>query len=203
MDRREALQLLATGAIFSLAPSKMFATLREARALLASPALPRSLSPHQFASAMAIADAIIPRTETPGAADVGVGDFFDLILTEWYTEPERKRFLNGLADVDRRTRAMCGKDFVDCSPDQKSEMLAALGDEMLIEAEAALPAGRRYRGSQPKPDKNFYYMIRSLTLTGYFTSEPGATKQLGFEIIPERHAGCAAAESHKETAENR
>ena len=199
MDRREALQLLATGAVFSLAPARMAATLRQARAILASPASPRTLNPHQYATATAIAEAIIPTTDTPGAADVGAGKFVDLILTEWYTEPEREFFLNGLADVDRRTRAMCGKDFVACSRGQKSEILAALGDEMLIAAEASSTG--RYRGSQPKPDKNFYYMLRGLTLTAYFTSEPGATKQLRFEIIPERHDECAAAESHKETAE--
>ena len=203
MERREALQLLATGAVFSLAPAKMFATLHEARAALAISQTPRTLNPHQYATTCAMAEAIVPRTETPGATDVGVGNFIDLILTEWYTEAERSFFLNSLAEVDRRTRALFGKDFVDCSNDQKSDLLQSMGAEMLNESEAALPAGIRYRGSQPKPEQNFYYKMRGLTLMGYFTSEQGATKQLGFEIIPERQAGCAEADNHKEMTESR
>lgn len=203
MDRREALQLLATGAVFSLAPAKMAATLHEARTVLAISKTPRTLNPHQFATACAMAETIIPRTETPGATDVGVGNFIDLILTEWYTEAERAFFLNGLADIDRRTQALFGKNFLDCSNDQKSEVLRSMGAEMLNEAQAALPRASRYRGSQPKPEQNFYYKVRGLVLTGYFTSEEGATKQLGFEIIPERHAGCAEADSHKEIPGNR
>jgi len=53
---------------------------------------------------------------------------------------------------------------------------------------AAEPIG--YRGSLPEPEDNFYLMFRQLTLTGYFTSEPGFTQQLHEEIIPGRFEGC-------------
>jgi hypothetical protein len=42
---------------------------------------------------------------------VGVSEFIDLMLTEWYDEQDRTRFLNGLSDVDLRTKALFGKDF--------------------------------------------------------------------------------------------
>jgi hypothetical protein len=191
MDRREALELLATGIAFQLAPAKLFAAAREMRALIGPDAALRTLNSHQAATVTAIAEQIIPRTESPGAADIGVTQFVDLILTEWYTDEERNRFLNGLADVDARTKASFGKQFVECSMDQRSEVMMALGEQMTEEADAVRYRGRRYRGSVPKPDRNFYYMIRSLTLTAYYTSEEGATKELGFEIIPQRHDGCA------------
>jgi len=49
---------------------------------------------------------------------------------------------------------------------------------------------RGYRGSPPEPQHNFYLMFRQLTLVGYFTSEPGFTKELHEEIIPGRFDGC-------------
>src|ERR1700730_9179808 len=106
MDRREALRLLAMGAALQLAPGKLFAGLREARAFLGTQTTVRTLDPHQYTTVTAIAELILPRTETPGATDVGVSQFIDLILTEWYNPEERIRFLNGLADVDVRTHAL-------------------------------------------------------------------------------------------------
>src|SRR3954465_5865489 len=127
MDRREALELLATGIAFQLAPAKLFAAAREMRALIGPDAALRTLNSHQDATVTAIAEQIIPRTESPGAADIGVTQFVDLILTEWYTDEERNRFLNGLVDVDARTKASFGKQFVECSMDQRSEVMMALG----------------------------------------------------------------------------
>jgi len=203
VDRREALRLLASGAALRLVPAKMFAALREARHVVAGAAIFRTLKPDQAAIASAIADLIIPRTETPSASDVGVPQFMDLILTEWYTEEERKFFLDGLAAVDHRTNILFGKGFTACSPDQQSGIMKELGERMEEDAEVLRDNARAYRGSPPEPENNFYYMFRSLTLTGYYTSEEGATRELNFTIIPESHAGCATAtQPRREQAQN-
>jgi hypothetical protein len=193
MDRRQALQLLATGAALQLAPARMFAALREARAALGTQAALRTLNPHQQATLTAIADAIIPRTDTPSASEVGVIQFADLILTEWYTEPERKKFLDGLEDVDARAQGLFGRKFTDCAIHQQGQVLDDLGEQMMRDAEAVRNNARPYRGSLPEPEDNFYYRVRTLVLTGYYTSESGATQELNFKIIPDTHAGCAAA----------
>src|ERR1700716_642854 len=130
MDRREALRLLATGVALQLAPGNLFASLRGARALLGTQTTRRTLDPHQYATVTAIAELILPRTDTPGATDVGISDFIDLIVTEWYNPEERARFLNGLADVDSRTQALFGKNFVESSPPQQADILTALGKQM-------------------------------------------------------------------------
>jgi hypothetical protein len=201
MDRREALRILATAGALQLAPHKLFAVLREARALLGTQAALRTLDPHQNATVTTIAELIIPKTETSGATDAGVTTFIDLILTEWYDEEERTRFLQGLADVDARSRSLFGKDFVGCAQDQQAEILTALGEQMTEEADAVRDYAGQYRGSLPEPSQNFYYMIRRLTLTGYYTSEAGATEELGFQIIPDRYDGCADERAGKEGPE--
>ena len=196
MNRREAVQLLATGAVLQLAPDRLRAVLRGARAVLATPAAPRTLNAHQSATVTAMAEMILPKTETPGATDVGVCDFIDLIVTEWYDEEERSRFLGGLADVDTRSQALFAKEFVGCSPAQQADILAVLGEKM-IEGERALEHFRRSTGSAKKPHQNFYFMLRQLTLTSYYTSEAGATEELHFQIIPDRHDGCVEAHDDK------
>src|ERR1041385_7621354 len=100
MDRREALQLLMGGAVFQLASPKLFASLRSARVLLDTQATLRTLNPQQNALVTAVAETILPKSDTVGATEAGTSQFVDMILTEWYTENERTIFLNGLADVD-------------------------------------------------------------------------------------------------------
>lgn len=200
MNRREALRLLAAGAALPLAPHSLLATLREARAFLGTPDAPRTLSPHQFATVKTMAEMILPRTDTPGAADVGATEFIDLILTEWYEEEERARFVSGLSEVDARTQALFGKDFIGCAAVQQAEILTFLGEKMLEEADAVRDEGRQRRGAGPEPHRNFYSTLRRLTLTAYYTSEQGATAELNFQVIPDRQAGCAEIGAGKEDA---
>lgn len=190
MQRREVLRILATGTALQLAPAKLLVFAREMRTLIASQAAPRTLNPHQAATVTTMAELILPRTDTPGATDVGAPAFIDLILTEWYEEADRSRFLAGLADVDTRSQRLFARDFVDCSALQQSEILTNLGEQMMEEAE-------RVRDQPPTLGEvpggvNFYSMLRRLVLTAYYTSEAGATQELHFEMIPDRYEGCAS-----------
>lgn len=188
MQRREVLRLLATGTALQLAPSKWLVFSLEARSLLAEAQSLRTLSSHQDATLKALADMIIPRTDTPAASDAGVSEFIDLILTEWYDTPERAHFLEGLATVDSQSRTLFQKNFIDCSTEQKGKLLTELGAKMV---ESAVPGSRRRSVQRPAPPKaNFYADFRRLALTAYYTSEAGATQALHYEVIPEQYQGC-------------
>lgn len=138
----------------------------------------------------ALAELILPQTDTPGAKAARVNEFIDKIVADWYSEEERQFFLAGLASVDARTQTLFGKNFVDASTIQQAEILSGLGEAMAQETSTLTTAPRGYRGAAPEPDNNFYFMFRDLTLTGYFTSEVGFTKQLHEEIIPGHFDGC-------------
>jgi hypothetical protein len=146
----------------------------------------RTLNPHQNAMVTTISEIIIPQTSTPGAKAARVNEFIDLILTEWYDEEEKAIFLTGLTEVDARTRDLFGKDFVDCGEKLQAEILRALDDEV-AEARAEVRRGSTRR--RP-PERNFFFMIKQLTLVGYYTSEIGFEQELHGEIIPARHAAC-------------
>ena len=195
MHRREALKLLAGGSAISAIPSPVLAALRKIHKELGSAPQRKAFNAHQDATVIALAELIIPETETPGAKSVRVNEFMDLIVAEWFSEEERAHFLAGLADVDARTQKLFRKDFVDAAADQQKEILLLLGEEMLSEAAALANAPRGYRGSAPEPDNNFYFDFRGLVLTGYFTSQAGFKQQLHDEIIPGHFDGCKPVES--------
>lgn len=201
MNRREAIRLLATSAVLPLAPGSVMVMLRDARAVLGTQPVPRTLNPHQEAIVKTMAEMILPRTDTPGAMDVAATEFIDLMLTEWYDDSDRERFLTGLADVDRRSQSLFGKDFVDCQAMQQAEILTALGEKMAAEVELPPDSRRPMRGARGRTDESFYPMLRRLTLTAYYTSEAGATAELQFEVIPDHYDACAPAQASKEAGD--
>jgi hypothetical protein len=183
MKRRDALKLIAGAATLpALYSQDLFALGREVHQQLGSAGAPQTLNPQQKATITAIAEMIIPATDTPGAKEARVPEFIDLILTEWCSGADCQRFLNGLADTDARSRRMFGKQFVDAMPQQQAALLTAL-DEELTELREANPGERHHasaarREVETPVERNFFYMMKRLTLVGYYTSEIGWTKEL-------------------------
>jgi len=198
MQRRDVLRLLASGAALQLAPHKLFALTREVRALIDEQSSPRTLSPHQLATVRTMAELIIPKTDTPGATDVKTAEFIDLMLTEWFDDAERSRFLGGISDVDARAQTLFAKNFIECLLPQQSQVLTDLGTSLAVESQQG--RGQGLTGRNARPAHNFYAMLRQLTLTAYYTSEAGATSELHFEIIPGTYEGCSQPSSAKEAS---
>ena len=87
MTRRAALKRAALFLGVALTPS-LIANVLHAAATPGAKAV--FLSPAQLDLVTAIAERILPRTDTPGATDVGVPAFVDLMLGNYSTETERK-----------------------------------------------------------------------------------------------------------------
>jgi gluconate 2-dehydrogenase gamma chain len=199
MDRRKVLKLLASAAALPAVHSDFYSVLHSIHASLPA-ATHKTFSAHQHATVAAMADMIIPQTETPGAVDAGVPEFIDLILSDWSEEHERSRFLDGLAAVDKLSRLHFGKDFADASADERKEILRLLGEEMAREQRRLASGPRGARGETPEPHGNFYFTFRQMVLTGYFTSEKGATQQLHYAVIPDHIDPCAPLAGDKTLA---
>lgn len=135
----------------------------------------RSLTPPEAASVSAIVDLIIPRTETPGALDVGVVEFIDLLLTEWYSTTDRDNLLYGLGALDGLASKRGARTF--------AELDAA--------SQAALASTLDAATTQPAPSAAATWRtLKGLTVYGYFTSKPVMQDVLKVKIWPGRWDGC-------------
>jgi hypothetical protein len=181
MERRDVLKLLTSAAVLPTLTLDAVALLQNVHAQAAEAPGLKTLSTQQNATVTTIAELIIPQTDTAGAKAMKVNEFIDLILTDWYDEATTKRFLAGLADVDRRCQKLYSKNFVACKEAQQIELLKVL------DAEAVLA---RKETTELAP-VNFFGMIKKLTLIGYYTSEAGFKNELHRTIIPASHSGCA------------
>ena len=175
MNRRDALLLLAGTAAL---PGDLFAIGRAVHKKVRAGTL-RALTPQQNETVATIAELIIPKTDTPGARDAGVPAFIDIMLADWGDDDQRKMFTAGLANVDERARGMVGKDFIGCSAAQQTQILTDLDAELA-----------RLRDTKADTSKNFFNAMKWLTLTGYYTSEVGATTELHYRVVPGRYEPC-------------
>jgi glucoside 3-dehydrogenase (cytochrome c) hitch-hiker subunit len=188
MQRRDVLKLLGSAAAISALPQEAFTVLAQASAQAAHVGRRKTLNPHQNATVITITELIIPKTDTPGAKEAKVNEFIDLLLTEWFEPAEIKEFLHGLEQVDVQSRKLFSASFVECQPDQQTQLLKRLDAAAMEFAQKQREA--KQADTQPPP-MDFFYQLKKLTLAGYYTSEVGFTQELGQEIIPPHYTGCA------------
>jgi hypothetical protein len=154
----------------------------------------------QDATVAELADTIIPTTSTPGAKAAKVNEVIDIILKDCYKEADQKRFVEGLAQTNKLSQDAYGKAFVQLDPTQRIEIVKKLeADAKQQRAKmAADRAAAKVENSQadlqmPEAKKAytpFFTILKDLTLTGYFTSEIGATQALEYVAVPGRYDGC-------------
>lgn len=177
MNRREALQFLTAATLAPLVPVSAPERWSLGRALhrqLAAGQAGRALSAAQLAQVRALADTILPRTDTPGALDVGAPEFVDLLLAEWHSDAERKRVLDGLDALDVRCRETQGKPFAELPNGGRQGFLATVD-------------GRRGEAGSPEDG---YSRVKEQLVFGFLTSQPIATLTRTTPIIPGRFDGC-------------
>ncbi|GAB3426918.1 gluconate 2-dehydrogenase subunit 3 family protein [Niabella aquatica] len=156
-----------------------------------------------------IAETIIPRTETPGAKDAGVGEFMNVMVRDCYTPDDQEIFRKGLDTIEAMSKEQYGNGFMQLTPEQRTLLLTALDKEAneytqtseykskrdeLAAREAIKDSVEKRKGNfsyvKAVMPKHYFSMMKELTLLGFFTSEPGATKALRYAAVPGKYDPC-------------
>ncbi len=127
----------------------------------------------------AICDTILPKTETPGALEVGVDAFVDHMVNTCLAPNDQQLFIKGLEEVDSRSQEFASKNFISLSQADKNKVMEQLQNETLT-----------FDHEDFYATKPFFLKIKELTLLGYFTSEVIMTLHLAYTPIPARLEGC-------------
>lgn len=167
MDRRELLKIMALSLGGSIAlPESVFAQLAE----------PLDLEKLKFFSVTqrklvaAIAETIIPQTDTPGAIAAGVPDWIELLVQDCFPASDQKIIIDGLADIEIRSNEIFRKSYADLSVADKIELLTRL-------EKAAKKDGDK---------KAFIRQFKELTKFTYVNSEAGGTQAFDYVLVPGR-----------------
>lgn len=169
MKRRDLLKYSATtvaglGLIPGLAPFLQGCGVKEVQGYI-----PVYMNPADFENLRAIAETILPETDTPGATTAGVAPFADLLIGELFEEEEKSRLIEAIAHVNAISERTAGVPFASAEISQQQTSLENAG-------------------------KEHFERIRQLVLWGYFTSEPGM-KAMNYQPVPGHYDGCTPADS--------
>ena len=126
-----------------------------------------------------VAETILPATNTPGAKEAKVGEFMKVMVTDCYEAKDQTIFMDGIKKLDEASSKANGKTFMESDAKQRHELLVALDKE----------AKAHQTAKKPEEPKHYFTMMKELTLTGFFTSEVGATKALRYVAVPGKFEG--------------
>ena len=154
-----------------------------------------------------VGETILPATaSSPGAKEAKIGDFMKVMVTDCYDENDQKTFTDGISKLKDASQKKYSKDFMELSAQEKHDLLVGLDKEAIehqkeINARAAkltdeqrtqntLDKNKGTNKKAPEDAPHYFSMMKQLTLWGYFTSEPGATKALRYIETPGKYDGC-------------
>ena len=179
MDRREALRRTAWIMGGAVSAPAIMGILKGCAAKPTIDWTPVFLSADQGTLVSQVAEIIIPKTDTPGAKDVGVPGFIDQILKECYKKEDQDKFLNELKAFDDEAKKEYGDPFIELDAEKQAAFVKKVHDAAVKTDESGTPATRA-----------FILTLKELTMLGYFTSEPGATQVLQYNPVPGAYKGC-------------
>ncbi len=119
-----------------------------------------------------VVETIIPKTDTPGATDLGIGPFVEKMVADCYSKTVQEHFAKGLMQVDALAQTRYNKGFVQCDTAQKIAVLKA------------------FENHSDTQLKEFYGLVKQLTILGYMNSEYVMNNITHYEMVPGRFHGC-------------
>ena len=161
MDRRSLLAsavMLVGGSLAGGLPTQLLAaSTRAAPIFFAAP---------QFAMLDEIAEIVIPRTDTPGAREVGVAAFVDALMANWANAEHRREIAGEIGKIDEAAKGAGGTGLLALPAEKRVDLVRA------HDAAAFASNGWGWR------------KLKELILIAYYWSEIGATQELRYELAP-------------------
>jgi gluconate 2-dehydrogenase gamma chain len=170
VTRRDILKTLAVGAVsgsvLQVIPAKAAeyahqVVHNEKSSSSAGKYVPKFFPPHQYEMLTTLCDTIIPKDEkSGGAVEAGAPEFIDLLTSE--NEEYQLTLGGGLQWLDSYCSDRYSNVFLDCSPEQRKEVLDLIAFRKNVKQDLTL-----------SPGVAFFAFLRRLTCDGFYTSKIG------------------------------
>src|SRR6266436_1793382 len=149
VSRRDVLRTLAAGAVSGSVLQVIPAKAAE------------FFDAHQYQTLNSLCDTILPKDEKSGGAiEAGAPEFIDLLTSE--NEEFQVKLGGGLLWLDSRCVDQYGKVYLECTAEQRKEILDLIAYRKNAKADVSLRQGVA-----------FFAFLRDFTCDGYYTSKIG------------------------------
>ncbi|MEL7284041.1 MAG: gluconate 2-dehydrogenase subunit 3 family protein [Pseudomonadota bacterium] len=137
-------------------------------------AAPGYFNASEMALMAAVAQTIIPQTDTAGAVQAGVPKTLQDLATDWGDADFKQYWRDGLSALGAALTAADGTTFESMSPSERQTALSTYDAGVFANT---IPDG-------------FYRDFKATVVQAYYMSEPGATEELAYEPVPGEWIGC-------------
>lgn len=199
MDRRTALKNLSISLGYTVAAPTIFNMLSSCTAET-NGWNPQFLSYEEKHIVTHLADIIIPATDTPGALDVNVPQFIDLMYHDIELKPNQDLFKKGASLFAKKFKSQFNSEASEGDKVQFETLLASyfkISDDetTAIFTEQNLPI-KKITASRIENYTVYKFLlsIRRYTMFGYLTSEKVGEEVLNYDPIPGELKGCISVE---------
>jgi hypothetical protein len=177
MDRRALMQRVALLLGAAALPVEAFAA-PAARAK-------KFLAPAQFALLSAVADTIMPKTDSVGALDAKVPARLDAMLLKWASPKTRAEVVAALGRIDAAAKVQKKKPFALLSAADRTALLKPYDAAALkkVPPPPNTPPTNFFFRPTYVADQG-YYVIKDLVIDLYYFSEQASTAELAYVHVP-------------------
>lgn len=135
---------------------------------------PRFFTGEEAKDISAIANIIIPATETPGATETATDQFIDTIVADCFSNDEKEKISSAFVRLNELVKEKGEDRFHHLSQEDQVALVTDMDKNMKNDKEVS----RLYRA------------VKSLTISGYLSSEAGLTGYYKYEPVPGKFEGC-------------
>ena len=199
MDRRSALKNLSLSIGYAVAAPTLINILSSCTAE-ANTWMPVFLTEQEKKLVTHLVDIILPSSVIPGALDVNVPQFIDLMYKDIEKETNQKKFQNGARIFSKRFEKMFGKEVMDGNKEEIQKLFATyfdLSEDNIIEVLKTQKLPKKEVACN-KLDTyliyKFLFSVRYYTLYGFYTSEHIGEKVLAYNPVPGTYKSCVSLE---------
>lgn len=199
MNRRTALKNLSLSLGYTVAAPTIFNMLSSCTAE-AETWVPLFLSPEEKHMVSHLVDIILPASDTPGALDVNVPQFLDLMYNDIENKENQDIFKKGASFFAGKFRSEFTSEAIDGNKEQFETLLASYFKISDDETETILKVQRlpieNVTDSQIENYALYKFLlsVKRYTLFGYFTSEKVGEEVLNYDPVPGIQIGCLPIE---------
>jgi len=123
---------------------------------------------------------VLPKTNTPSAAELDVHGFIDHQLFTCHDKKQQEQARDIVDKIDQQSKGHFSKSYTTLAVDQQRQILLALEAQDF---------------GFTQVDSKQFKSVKSLLVFGYFTSEVGATQALSYQSVPGGFKGSVAYDS--------
>jgi hypothetical protein len=139
----------------------------------------------------ALAETIIPATDTPGAEEAGVADFMLRFLNECTDTKTLNRFITGLQDLEDYTRSQFHREFSACNQNEKETVLTYFDLKSRATQTLFEKVKTKYTGMP------FFKTLKIYSVHAYCISEKGASLGMRYIAVPGKFLSCIPLEPNQ------